>query len=182
MTSTKIHLKLNGQFTIIFVTKLCLLEPGVEVLELGFGPGIGLKNALAKLGPHGRLYGVDPSEYMHSVASQRLASGIQVQEVAESLPLSDGTIDRVFHCNSYYYWTDLDKACNEIKRVMKPGKMNNENLSKFIILEENGFFKEVNWQPQLLMEALQRAHFRDVNMKNFQQGSIKYEAIFAAIN
>ena len=51
---------------------------------------------------------------------------------AESLPLSDGTIDRVFHCNSYYYWTDFDKACNEIKRVMKPGKMNNENLSKFM--------------------------------------------------
>ena len=47
---------------------------------------------------------------------------------------------------------------------------------------EDGFIKELNWQPQLLMEALQRTHFTDVNMKNFQQGSTKYEAIFAAIN
>ena len=55
-------------------------------------------------------------------------------------------------------------------------------MSQLQTLEENGFFKEVNWQPQLLLEALQRAHFTDVNMKNFQQGSTKYEAIFAAIN
>uniref|UniRef100_A0A8C4R2I9 Zgc:194242 n=1 Tax=Eptatretus burgeri TaxID=7764 RepID=A0A8C4R2I9_EPTBU len=103
---------------------------------------------------------------------------------AESLPLSDGTIDRVFHCNSYYYWTDLDKACNEIKRVMKPGAfmVTTLRMSQLQKHEEDGLFKEVNWQPQLLLEALQRAHFTDVNMKNFQQGSIKYEAIFAAIN
>ena len=55
-------------------------------------------------------------------------------------------------------------------------------MSQLQTLEENGLFKEVNWQPQLLLEALQRAHFTDVNMKNFQQGSVKYEAIFAAIN
>uniref|UniRef100_A0A8C4RCR3 Zgc:194242 n=1 Tax=Eptatretus burgeri TaxID=7764 RepID=A0A8C4RCR3_EPTBU len=163
----------NNRFVEQAAVNLALLEPDHQVLELGFGPGVGLKNALAKLGPHGHLYGVDPSEYMHSVASRRLASGIQTGQVkllrgrAESLPLSDGTIDRVFHCSSYYYWTDLDKACNEIKRVMKPGAfmVTTLRMSQLQKLEENGLFKEVNWQPQLLMEALQRAHFTDVNMK-----------------
>uniref|UniRef100_UPI00358FD39F demethylmenaquinone methyltransferase-like isoform X2 n=1 Tax=Myxine glutinosa TaxID=7769 RepID=UPI00358FD39F len=160
-----------------------------HVLELGFGPGVGLKDALAKLGPHGHLYGVDPSEYMHSVASRRLASGIQTGQVqlfsgtAESLPLPDGIIDRVFHCNCYYFWPDLDKACNEIKRVMKPGAFMVTTLSISVLrmLEEYGVFKDVKWQPQPYMEALQRANFTDVNMKSFQQGSFKYQAIFAAV-
>uniref|UniRef100_UPI00358EF435 uncharacterized methyltransferase YdaC-like isoform X3 n=1 Tax=Myxine glutinosa TaxID=7769 RepID=UPI00358EF435 len=160
-----------------------------SVLELGFGPGVGLKDALAKLGPHGHLYGVDPSEYMHSVASRRLASGIQTGQVqlfsgtAESLPLPDGIIDRVFHCNCYYFWPDLDKACNEIKRVMKPGAFMVTTLSISVLrmLEEYGVFKDVKWQPQPYMEALQRANFTDVNMKSFQQGSFKYQAIFAAV-
>uniref|UniRef100_UPI00358F4BA2 uncharacterized methyltransferase YdaC-like n=1 Tax=Myxine glutinosa TaxID=7769 RepID=UPI00358F4BA2 len=169
---------------------LAVLEPDHQVLELGFGPGLGLKDALAKLGPHGRLYGVDPSEYMHSVASRRLASGIQTGQVkllrgtAESLPLPDGIIDRVFHCNSYYYWTDLDKACKEIKRVMKPGAFMVTTMSLYTLqkLEEDGIFKEIKWQPHFFMDTLQRANFTDVNMKNFQQGSIEYQAIFAAVN
>jgi len=38
-----------------------------------------------------------------------------------ALPLADATVDKVFHCNCYYFWPDLSKGTTEIHRVMKPG-------------------------------------------------------------
>lgn len=38
-----------------------------------------------------------------------------------AMPLRDSTVDRVFHCNCYYFWPDLRKGAAEIHRVMKPG-------------------------------------------------------------
>lgn len=48
--------------------RLCNIQPGDTVLELGHGPGLGLE-AAAKLltAPTGKLIGVDYSEYMHQV-------------------------------------------------------------------------------------------------------------------
>ena len=46
-----------------------------------------------------------------------------------AMPLADSTVDRVFHCNCYYFWPDLKKGASEIHRVMKPGRVwhcNNE--------------------------------------------------------
>ena len=40
-----------------------------------------------------------------------------------AMPLADSTVDRVFHCNCYYFWPDLRKAASEIHRVMKPGRL-----------------------------------------------------------
>lgn len=46
-----------------------------------------------------------------------------------AMPLADSTVDKVFHCNCYYFWPDLRKGASEIHRVMKPGRIwhcNNE--------------------------------------------------------
>lgn len=40
-----------------------------------------------------------------------------------AMPLADGTVDKVFHCNCYYFWPDLGKGATEIRRVMKPGRV-----------------------------------------------------------
>lgn len=38
-----------------------------------------------------------------------------------AMPLGDNSVDKVFHCNCYYFWPDLRKGGAEIHRVMKPG-------------------------------------------------------------
>lgn len=40
-----------------------------------------------------------------------------------AMPLGDSTVDKVFHCNCYYFWPDLRKVATEIHRVMKPGRI-----------------------------------------------------------
>lgn len=39
-----------------------------------------------------------------------------------AMPLRDNSVDKVFHCNCYYFWPDLRKGGAEIHRVMKPGR------------------------------------------------------------
>lgn len=38
-----------------------------------------------------------------------------------AMPVADNSVDKVFHCNCYYFWPDQKKAALEIHRVMKPG-------------------------------------------------------------
>lgn len=40
-----------------------------------------------------------------------------------AMPLADNTVDKVFHCNCYYFWPDLRKTASEIHRVIKPGNV-----------------------------------------------------------
>ena len=48
--------------------RLCGIQPGDTVLEVGHGPGLGLQSAAALLTePSGSLIGVDYSKYMHQV-------------------------------------------------------------------------------------------------------------------
>lgn len=61
-------LKVHNRVVEENAVRLCNIQPGETVLELGHGPGIGLE-AAAKLltAPTGKLIGVDYSEYMHQV-------------------------------------------------------------------------------------------------------------------
>lgn len=38
-----------------------------------------------------------------------------------AMPLKESSVDKVFHCNCYYFWPDLRKTALEIHRVIKPG-------------------------------------------------------------
>lgn len=61
-------LKVHNRVVEENAVRLCNIQPGDTVLELGHGPGLGLE-AAAKLltAPTGKLIGVDYSEYMHEV-------------------------------------------------------------------------------------------------------------------
>lgn len=49
-----------------------------------------------------------------------------------AMPLEDNTVDKVFHCNCYYFWPNLRKGASEIHRVMKPGWMK-QYKGKFVL-------------------------------------------------
>ncbi len=89
-----------------------------------------LLQAAAQLltGPEGKLLGVDYSQYMHEMASKRMkeqiSSGKAVLYYSDvvAMPIEEHTVDKVFHCNCYYFWPDLKAGARAIHRVMKPGE------------------------------------------------------------
>ena len=108
------------------VIRLLDIQPGDEVLEVGFGPGVGIQ-LLAKSAPGGRVAGVDYSREMVEQATARNADAIASGVVdlrhgsVEKLPFEDGTFDAVLAINSMQVWPDVTAGLREIKRVTRSG-------------------------------------------------------------
>ncbi|XP_055510762.1 arsenite methyltransferase-like [Leucoraja erinacea] len=181
----------NNRFLEESAVKLCDIQPGNVVLELGFGPGLGLQEAARRLTqPGGKLYGLDISEYMYNTASERLQADIQSGKVTlflgsvEQIPLADNAVDKVYHCNCYYFWPDLRAGSREIHRVMKPGALmvTTLHLEALQRVVASGVLKDTNWQPELYMEALSETGFVDVRMEEQQDNERSFKAVFATAN
>ncbi|KAM9342226.1 putative methyltransferase YdaC isoform 1-T3 [Pholidichthys leucotaenia] len=168
--------------------QLCGIQTGDTVLELGHGPGVGLQSAATLLtGPTGHLIGVDYSEYMHQMAKEQLEELITKGKVTlhhcdvAAMPLEDSTVDKVFHCNCYYFWPDLKKGATEIHRVMKPGGLmvTTLRLSSVAGLAAKRIMPGENWRPEAYMAALKVSGFTDVRMEDKRHNQITFQAIFA---
>ncbi|MFJ1705034.1 class I SAM-dependent methyltransferase [Kitasatospora sp. NPDC088346] len=98
--------------------------PGERVLEIGFGPGIGLAT-LARAAPDVRIDGVDPSAEMVAAARRRVrrhGARVRPQEgTAAELPWEDAVFDAVFATNSVQLWQPLAASLAEVRRVLRPG-------------------------------------------------------------
>ena len=90
------------------------------VLDVGCGTGRLLYKAHA-LWPSAQLLGVDPAEGMVELARDRLPSATIYLAAAESLPLSDSSVDVVLSSISFHHWSDQLGALREISRVLRPG-------------------------------------------------------------
>ncbi|XP_028652342.1 uncharacterized methyltransferase YdaC-like isoform X2 [Erpetoichthys calabaricus] len=168
--------------------KLVQIQPDNTVLEVGFGPGLGLQKAIHYLTESkGILYGLDYSEYIHNVASKRLQEQIASGKTklllgsVEKIPLPDSSVDRVFHCNCYYYWPDLKTCSAELHRVMKPDGLMVATMSMIWMKKvvSLGLLQGIKWQPEYYMDALQATGFRDVRMEEMEDKGFKFNAIFA---
>ncbi|XP_069107489.1 demethylmenaquinone methyltransferase-like isoform X5 [Argopecten irradians] len=170
--------KKNG-FIELEAVRLCDIQPNHQVLEVGFGPGIGVQAAYNIVkGGEGTIHGVDFSEEMVRIATKRLEKGISDGKVklihgdVSSMPfLQSNTFNRIFHCNCYYFWPDMSKAMNELHRVMKPGgvmvtAMNYERVKH---IQAEGFFAKVG-DPTLdrYLSALDSCGFIEVETKKFK--------------
>lgn len=108
---------------------LDLLAPraGDSVIELGCGPGMGVRTALKRVGREGFVAGVDQSataahyaaHVVHGACLEGRAA-IMRAEVAD-LPFRDSMFDRAFAVNSFQFWADPARALREIARVLAPG-------------------------------------------------------------
>jgi ubiquinone/menaquinone biosynthesis C-methylase UbiE len=102
------------------------VQPTDQVLEVGFGPGMGIE-ILAGLMTAGRVEGIDLSPEMIAQATARNAEAIKNGRVAlrrgtvESLPFEDDTFDKALAINSMQLWPDVAAGLREIRRVMRPG-------------------------------------------------------------
>lgn len=104
------------------------VRPGDSVLEIGFGPGVGI-GLLAQRATSGFVAGVDPSPVMLRQARKRNAAAVQAGRVdlregsASALPFGDRRFDRVLSVNNIMMWPDLPESLGEVYRVLKPGGM-----------------------------------------------------------
>ncbi|THD52392.1 class I SAM-dependent methyltransferase [Phenylobacterium sp.] len=97
-----------------------------DVLELGFGPGEGIRT-LARLSPAGTIYGVDQSPTMLAQASARNRAAIlrghvqlsRAQFIETELP--EQSVDRILAVNVAYFWSDGPAVLAELDRVLRPG-------------------------------------------------------------
>ncbi|XP_048840360.1 uncharacterized methyltransferase YdaC isoform X5 [Brienomyrus brachyistius] len=168
--------------------RLCGIRPDDTVLELGHGPGLGLVAAAPLLsGPKGKLIGVDYSEYMHQLATKRVKELIAGGKVTlhhgsvAAMPIPDNSVDKVYHCNCYYFWPDLREGIQEILRVMKSGGLmvTTLRLQRLAYAASSGAIPPQNWQPETYMEALRASGFTDVHMEEMTDRGINFQAIFA---
>lgn len=107
---------------------LAALDPrrGESVLEIGCGPGMGLRAVLKKVGRTGFVAGVDHSALAAHLAGHAVHHAIHAGRAvvmrgeAGNLAFRDMMFDRAFAVNSFQFWTDPARAFREIARVLAP--------------------------------------------------------------
>jgi SAM-dependent methyltransferase len=102
------------------------LVPGQWVLDLGSGAGFDVLLAARKVGPTGRVVGVDMTDAMLAKARKNAASAgllnVEFRKAEiERLPLGDCLFDVVLSNCVLNLCTNKDRALNEIYRVLKTG-------------------------------------------------------------
>jgi ubiquinone/menaquinone biosynthesis C-methylase UbiE len=110
----------------VWVIDLLQVRPGDKVLEVGFGPGVGIQ-LLTSSASAGYVAGVDPSKEMVAQATTRNKKAIENGRVGlrhgsvASLPFTDNTFDKALAINSMQVWPDAVAGLREVRRVIKPG-------------------------------------------------------------
>ncbi|HEX2285856.1 MAG TPA: methyltransferase domain-containing protein [Mycobacterium sp.] len=100
---------------------------GGVVADIGFGGGLGLKLLLDRVGDSGTVYGIEVADDMLRRASSRFGHDVQSGRLRlehgslTKLPLDDASLDAVITLNTVYFVSDLDPACAELARVVRPG-------------------------------------------------------------
>jgi ubiquinone/menaquinone biosynthesis C-methylase UbiE len=109
-----------------WVVDLLDVQPSDKMLEVGFGPGVGIQ-LLTRSASGGYVAGVDPSKEMVAQATTRNRKAIESGRVClrhgsvASLPFADNTFDKALAINSMQVWPDAVAGLREMRRVLKPG-------------------------------------------------------------
>jgi len=107
--------------------ELLHLQPGMRVLDVGCGSGALLGALARRVGPSGRVIGLDYAAPLLETARERVdAAGIGehvelVMGDAHHLPFADGTVDAVHVERVLMHLEDPDAAIREMRRVTRPG-------------------------------------------------------------
>ncbi|WAR23243.1 YDAC-like protein [Mya arenaria] len=167
--------------------RLCKIQPHHDILEVGFGPGLGIREAYTFLKDGtGQIYGIDISPRMVKLATDNMKEEIAVGKVhinlgdVENMPFKDNMFDSIFHTNCYYFWPDIDKSIKELHRVIKHKGpiVTTLNLSRLNQLDKKNLMQYGIYDPDRYMSALQRNGFENVHMKDITD-TITFQAIIA---
>ena len=107
-------------------TALIELQPGQTVLDLGSGGGIDVLLSAKRVGPAGKVYGLDMTDEMLALAreNQRKANATNVEFLKgtiEAIPLPDQSVDVIISNCVINLSVDKDAVLREAFRVLRPG-------------------------------------------------------------
>jgi len=102
------------------------LRPGEKLLDLGCGAGLDLCLYAERIGPTGKLYGLDLARPMLEKARENLRqAGVDnvtwLHAPADAIPLPDAAVDIVTANGIFNLSPDKDAVMREVARVLKPG-------------------------------------------------------------
>ena len=144
----------------------------MKVLDIGFGNGY--LDALIYRKEPCTIYGIDISEDMVKLASERNKEGIENGDIHFALgdccdlAFEDQTFDIAVTMNTIYFWNDTIKGLREIYRVLKDcgvfynAVLTKENLDK-LFYTKNGFKK---FEKHEYSEMGQQIGFKKTFFKN----------------
>jgi arsenite methyltransferase len=127
------------------------VREGETVLDLGAGAGLDLLLAARKVGPRGRVIGVDMTDAMIEAARRHLAEAgathVEVRKgLIEDLPVEDASVDVVVSNCVINLSPRKHRVFAEIRRVLRPG-------GRFSISD----IVATDLPPSLMMSAAARA-------------------------
>lgn len=107
-------------------TALASLQPGEVVVDLGCGGGLDVFLAAQKVGPRGRVHGIDRTPAMIERARRNAAEGNYSNvefhlATIDRLPLPDASVDCVLSNCVINLAPDKPAVFREVVRVLKPG-------------------------------------------------------------
>ncbi len=107
-------------------TALATLEPGQVVLDLGSGGGIDVFLSARRVGPTGKVYGLDMTPEMLDLARRnQVEAGVDNAEfllgTIEHIPLPDQSVDVIISNCVINLSADKDRVLAEAFRVLRPG-------------------------------------------------------------
>jgi SAM-dependent methyltransferase len=108
-----------------WTVELLDLRADARVLELGYGPGLGIEAAL-RAAPDGHVVGIDHSSTMRNMAAKRNSAAVRRERAtllvgdAENPPATLGTFDAIFCCNVWLFWTDPERTIEHLAALLEP--------------------------------------------------------------
>lgn len=158
---------------------LCHPEPNARMLDIGCGGGANIAR-LMKLCPNGFVDGIDYSEESVTYSQKKNAAflgkhcDIRQGDVGV-LPYADQIFNFVTAFETVYFWPDLQKAFQQILRVLKPG-------GQFLLVCEMDDINSTTWTRLIngmtiytgedLKQRLLIAGFASVNLQRNKAGWI----------
>jgi arsenite methyltransferase len=100
---------------------------GAVTADIGFGGGAGLQLLLDRVGDDGVVHGIEIADDMLRRAGSRFGRDVRSGRLRLSpgslteLPLEDNSVDALITVNTVYFISELDAACKELARVVRPG-------------------------------------------------------------
>jgi len=102
------------------------VQPSHRVLEIGFGPGIAVREVARRV-PRGEVVGIDRSAVMRAQAARRNAPAIRAGRVSlvvasvDDLPAFDRPFDKILAVNNMGMWPEPKRRLRELSGLLRPG-------------------------------------------------------------
>ncbi len=100
-------------------------RPGERVLDVACGTGIVARLAVMRVGPAGKVAGLDLNARMIAMARANTPASARPVEWkqgdAQVLPFEDGSFDRVYCQQGLQFFPDKPRALREMRRALAPG-------------------------------------------------------------